>query len=130
MSEMSRVRHDYYWKQIEMDISQMIISLHKLHGPLTFLKGSTLLPQVSLSDNAPSHRKIHDNALNADKMNVSLGGKQPKMRDMVWDGGVQIFVDNCGDSKRHEGCVGREGSGYHRHEGQGNERSIKTFSRF
>ena len=49
MSEMSRVRHDYCWKQIEMDISQTIISLRKLHGPLTFLKGSTLLPQVSFS---------------------------------------------------------------------------------
>ena len=34
-------------------------------------------------DNAPSHRKIHDNALNADRMNVGPGGKQPKMQDTV-----------------------------------------------
>ena len=49
-----------------------------------------------LFDNTPSHRKIHDNALNADRMNVGPGGKQPKMRDTVWDGGVQKLVDNCG----------------------------------
>ena len=49
-----------------------------------------------LFDNAPSHRKIHDNALNADRMNVGPGGKQLKMRDIVWDGGVQKLLDNCG----------------------------------
>ena len=30
-------------------------------------------------------------------MNVGPGGKQLKMRDMVWDGGVQKLVDNCGN---------------------------------
>ena len=44
----------------------------------------------------PPTAKIHDNALNADRMNVGPGGKQPKMRDTVWDGGVQKLVDNCG----------------------------------
>ena len=46
-----------------------------------------------LFDNAPSHRKVVDNALNADKMNVGPGGKQPKMRDTVWQGQVQSMVD-------------------------------------
>ena len=32
-----------------------------------------------LFDNAPSHRKMADDALNSDKMNVGPGGKQPKM---------------------------------------------------
>ena len=37
-----------------------------------------------LFNNAPSHRKMADDALNADKMNVGRGDKQPKMRDMIW----------------------------------------------
>ena len=37
-----------------------------------------------LFDNAPSHRKVADDVLNADRINVGPGGKQPKMRDTVW----------------------------------------------
>lgn len=40
-------------------------------------------------DNAPSHVKKANNALNADKMNVSDGGKQLYMRTTVWRGKVQ-----------------------------------------
>ena len=43
---------------------------------------------IFLFDNAPSHRKVTDDALNADKMNVGPGGKQPKMRDTVFDGQI------------------------------------------
>ena len=43
-------------------------------------------------DNAPSHRKCPDNALNADHMNVNPGGKQPVMRDTIWNGKVQKMV--------------------------------------
>ena len=52
-----------------------------------------------LFDNAPSHRKMADDALNADKMNVGPGGKQPKMRDTIWGGAVQRMIDNTGTAK-------------------------------
>ena len=45
-----------------------------------------------LFDNAPSHRKVSDDSLNADKMNVGLGGKQPIMRDTTWNGALQTMV--------------------------------------
>ena len=44
---------------------------------------------VFLFDNAPSHSKMADDTLNADKMNVGSGGKQPVMRDTIWGGEVQ-----------------------------------------
>ena len=40
-----------------------------------------------------------DDTLNADKMNVGPGGKQPKMHDTVWNGAVQKLVDNNGIPK-------------------------------
>ena len=53
-----------------------------------------------LFDNAPSHRKMADDALNADKMNVGPGGKQqPKMRDTTWGGAIQQMVDDTGTPK-------------------------------
>ena len=54
---------------------------------------------VFMFDNAPSHRKVADDALNADRMNVGPGGKQPVMRDTVWEGQVQKMVDACGIPK-------------------------------
>ena len=52
-----------------------------------------------LFDNAPSHRKVAEDALNADKMNIGPGGKQPIMRDTVWGGAVQKLVDEDGVAK-------------------------------
>lgn len=52
-----------------------------------------------LFDNAPSHRKYADDVPNADLMNVEPGGKQPKMRNTVWAGGVQHLVDDSGVPK-------------------------------
>ena len=43
-------------------------------------------------DNAPSHRNVADDALNADRMNVGPGGKQPIMRDITWEGQVQKWL--------------------------------------
>ena len=43
-------------------------------------------------DNAPSHMKCSDDALNPEKMNVKDGGKQPRMRDTMWNGAVQQMV--------------------------------------
>ena len=54
---------------------------------------------IFLFDNAPSHRKVADDALNADRMNVGPGGKQPKMRDTVWEGHIQKMVDRNGIPK-------------------------------
>ena len=54
---------------------------------------------IFLFDNAPSHRKVVDDALNADRMNVGPGGKQPIMRDTVWGGQVQRLVDDDGIPK-------------------------------
>ena len=34
---------------------------------------------IFLFDNAPSHKKVADDSLNVDKMNVHPGGKQPAM---------------------------------------------------
>ena len=44
---------------------------------------------IFLFDNAPSHKKFDDNALNASNMNVYPGGKQPALRDVLWEGSVQ-----------------------------------------
>lgn len=52
-----------------------------------------------LFDNAPSHRKLAEDTPNADKMNVGRGGKQPKMRDTQWAGGIQKLVDETGIPK-------------------------------
>ena len=61
-----------------------------------------IYPQTSalfLFDNAPSHRKYADDVSNADSMNVGPGGKQPKMRDTMWAGGLQKLVDDSGTPK-------------------------------
>ena len=52
-----------------------------------------------LFDNAPSYRKVSDDSLNADKMNVSPGGKQPIMRDTTWNGALQTMVRADGKAK-------------------------------
>ncbi len=50
-------------------------------------------------DHAPSHMKKPDDALNADKMNVKDGGKQPVMRDAMWNGAVQKMTLSDGKQK-------------------------------
>lgn len=45
-----------------------------------------------LFDNAPCHKKCPDDALKVDSMNVRPGGKQPVMRDTVFNGEVQTMV--------------------------------------
>ena len=40
--------------------------------------------------------KKPDDALNAERMNVRDGGKQPFMRDTVWDGEPQSMVTDDG----------------------------------
>lgn len=50
-------------------------------------------------DNAPSHTKKPDDCLNPDKMNISDGGKQPFMRDTVWNGRTQKMTLSDGRQK-------------------------------
>ena len=52
-----------------------------------------------LFDNAPSHKKLADDALNVERMNVHPGGMQPAMRDTIWDGQVQRLVYADGTPK-------------------------------
>jgi hypothetical protein len=54
---------------------------------------------VFIFDHAPSHMKTPEDALNVDRMNVRDGGKQPFMRDTVWDGQVQRMVTDDGIQK-------------------------------
>jgi hypothetical protein len=50
-------------------------------------------------DNAPSHCKKADDVLNPDRMNVSDGGKQPFMRDTLWNSQVQRMTTDEGLQK-------------------------------
>ena len=52
-----------------------------------------------LFDNAPSHRKMADNQLNADVMNDYPEGMQPSMRDTKWAGEIQTMVLPDGQAK-------------------------------
>ena len=45
-----------------------------------------------LFDNAPSHKKCPDNVLKDENVNVRPGGKQPVMRNTVFNGVEQTMV--------------------------------------
>ena len=68
---------------------------------------------MHLFDNAPSHKKIADNQLNVEKINVSSGWKQPVMRDTVWSGNVQHLVLDDGDTKGMKIVVEQRGVDTH-----------------
>ena len=50
-------------------------------------------------DHAPSHMKRPEDALNAERMNVKDGGRQPFMKDTIWEGRVQRMVTSGGTQK-------------------------------
>lgn len=52
-----------------------------------------------LFDHSSCHRAFADNALNAKRMNVRPGGRQPIMRDTIWAGRPQRLVDENGVPK-------------------------------
>ena len=54
---------------------------------------------VWIFDHSSCHRAFADDALNAYKMNARPGGKQPLMRDTVWQGRVQKMVFSIGVAK-------------------------------
>lgn len=54
---------------------------------------------VFIFDNAPSHMKKPEDALNADKMNVKMVEKRPFMKDTTWNGTTQRMVQPDGVQK-------------------------------
>ena len=54
---------------------------------------------VFIFDQSSCHKAYAEDALNASRMNVRPGGKQPCMRDTVWAGRVQQLVDDDGVPK-------------------------------
>ena len=51
---------------------------------------------VFLYDQSSVHKKRGTDSLNAKKLNLKPGGKQPKMYETIWNGVVQllVFLDN------------------------------------
>ena len=43
-------------------------------------------------DNSSSHAKLADDTLNVTNMNLNPGGKQPIMRDTIFNGQIQSMV--------------------------------------
>lgn len=62
-------------------------------------------------DNAPCHCKKPGDCLNPDKMNVSDGGKQPVMRDTVWNGTTQRMTRDDGTQKGLRSVLEERGVG-------------------
>ena len=54
---------------------------------------------IWIFDHSSCHGAYSEDSLNAYKMNAKLGGKQPKMRDTVWQGKVQHMVFRIGVPK-------------------------------
>ena len=52
-----------------------------------------------LFDHSSCHNAYANNALNAAHMNAKPGGKQPCLKDTVWNGKVQRMVFNIGIPK-------------------------------
>lgn len=64
-----------------------------------FEKKYPLAQGLFIFDHAPSHMKKPDDALNPDRMNVKDGGKQPIMKDTVWNGVIQRMTTEDGQPK-------------------------------
>lgn len=54
---------------------------------------------VFIFDQSSNHCAFSDDALNAKRMNVKPGGKQPVMRSTTWNGQRQVMVDGNGIPK-------------------------------
>lgn len=64
-----------------------------------FEKKYPMAQGMFIFDNAPSHVKKPEDALNPERMNVRDGGKQPFMQDTEWNGEVQEMVTDDGLQK-------------------------------
>ena len=58
-------------------------------------------------DHSCGHTAFADDALNANKMSKGSGGKQPKMRDTVWNGQPQTLTLPDGRPKGNISCTQR-----------------------
>ena len=81
-------------------------------------------------DNAPSHRKKPDDCLNPEKMNVSDGGKQPVMRDTVWDGQVQKMTLEDGTQKGMKRVLEERGVDTHKMKADQMRKELLKFDDF
>ena len=78
--------------------SDMLVE--QVHKAITIFERKYPMAQgIFIFDHAPSHMKRPEDALNPDRMNVKDGGKQPFMRDTMWDGSVQLMVTAEGKQK-------------------------------
>ena len=83
-----------------------------------------------LFDNAPSHRKVSDDSLNADKMNVGPGGKQPIMRDTTWNGALQTMVRADSKAKGMKMILEERGVDTKNMRAEDMRKKLKTYSDF
>ena len=83
-----------------------------------------------LFDNAPSHRKVSDDSLNDDKMNVGPGGKQPIMRDTTWNGALQTMVQADGRAKGMKMILEERGVDTKNMRAEDIRKKLKTYSDF
>lgn len=74
--------------------------IRQVHKAITiFERKYPMAKDIFIFDHAPSHKKRPEDALNPEYMNVKNGGKQPFMRDTVWNGSVQQMVTAEGKLK-------------------------------
>lgn len=74
--------------------------IRQVHKAITiFERKYPMAKGIFIFDHAPSHKKRPEDALNPEYMNVKNGGKQPFMRDTVWNGSVQQMVTAEGKQK-------------------------------
>ena len=81
-------------------------------------------------DNAPSHRKKPDDCLNPEKINVSDGGKQPVMKDTVWDGQVQKMTLEDGTQKGMKRVLEERGVDTHKMKADQMRKELLKFDEF
>ena len=80
-------------------------------------------------DNAPSHCKKPDDCLNPDKMNVSDGGKQPFVRDTMWNGHTQKMTHD-GVQKGMRRVLEERGVNTHKMKADAMRAELKKFEDF
>jgi len=85
---------------------------------LRLLKSNTYPKEIGfrliwLFDNSSCHNAYAADALNATVMNAKPGGKQPRMRDTIWNEKVQHMVFNIGMPKGLMQVLSERGK-YHR----------------
>ncbi len=82
-----------FWNNEHMvqQVKKCITSIFENKYPIT--------TALFIFDNAPSHIKKANDALNADAMNLNPGDKQPAMRQTVYNGNVQEMTLPNGTAK-------------------------------